>query len=73
VRDTNGDGAIDLCCNGMIGADACSSALTSCPGREIAPINPQPWSCALHPQIADGYSVGITFTAVAATIVGVGQ
>jgi hypothetical protein len=47
--------------------------LTACPGREIAPINPQPWSCALHPQIADGYSVGITFTAVAATIVGVGQ
>jgi hypothetical protein len=73
VRDTNGDGAIDLCCNGVIGADSCSSALTSCPGREIAPINPQPWSCALHPQVADGYSVGITFTAVAATIVGVGQ
>jgi hypothetical protein len=73
VRDTNGDGAIDLCCNGEIGNDSCSSALTSCPGREIGPINAQPWSCALHPQIADGYSVGITFTAVAATIVGVGQ
>ena len=73
VRDTNGDGAIDLCCNGMIGQDSCTGALTSCPGREITPINSQPWSCALHPQIADGYSVGITFTAVAATIVGVGQ
>ncbi|MEQ8275218.1 MAG: hypothetical protein RMA76_43475 [Deltaproteobacteria bacterium] len=72
VRDMNGDGAIDVCCDGADGADTCGGS--SCPGNAVAAVDPaKPASCALHPQVADGYSVGITFTAVAAKIVGVGQ
>lgn len=79
VIDTDGDGAIDLCCDGAPG-QSCStgSGATSCPGKievpSITPGVPQlRWKCALAPAIADGYSVGITFTAVRATIVGTGQ
>lgn len=73
VRDTDGDGSIDLCCDGA-GAAGCSLATSACPGAEVPPIDPsRPQTCALHPAIADGFSVAITFTAVAAQIVGVGQ
>lgn len=65
--DTNGDGAIDRCCDGAPGR--CSSA---CAGAIVPPIDDRPWSCALHPAMADGYSIAITFTAVGATSVGVG-
>jgi hypothetical protein len=72
VKDTNGDGAIDVCCDGMLGSSGCPA---TCSGDDlIGPVEPdKPWSCALRKEVADGYSVGITFTAVAATIVGVGQ
>lgn len=75
ARDTDGDGAIDVCCDGFGSVDTCSpNGANPCPGATVDPIDPsRPWSCALHPKIADGYSVGITFTAVAAKIVGVGQ
>ncbi|MFO0724591.1 MAG: hypothetical protein U1E65_12460 [Myxococcota bacterium] len=43
-------------------------------GQKVDPIDSsQPWTCALQAEIADGYSVGITFSGVAATVVGVGQ
>lgn len=44
-------------------------------GLVIAPIpsTAPGWMCTLNPAIADGYSVGIQFTGVAATVVGVGQ
>lgn len=72
VRDMNGDGAIDVCCDGYGQADTCGG--TSCPGPVVAAVDPnRPSSCSLHPNVADGYSIGITFTAVAAKIVGVGQ
>jgi len=75
ARDTDGDGAIDLCCDGDGSNDTCAGgAFGTCPGATVDPIDPaKPASCALHPKVADGYSVGITFTAVRAFIVGVGQ
>jgi hypothetical protein len=74
VRDTNGDGAIDLCCDGAGPGSACNANLSACPGQEVPPVNPdRPWTCALDPRIADGYSVAIAFTGVRATIVGIGQ
>jgi hypothetical protein len=43
-------------------------------GAVIQPVDPsQPWTCALQPEMADGYSVGITFAGVGARVVGVGQ
>ena len=35
-----------------------------------APLTGPAWMCALNPKMADGYSLGIDFTALAATIVG---
>jgi hypothetical protein len=76
IRDTNGDGKVDLCCDGG-GAGAgttCGPALNACPGSQIPAIDPMnPWTCGLHPRVADGFSVAIAFTAVRATIVGIGQ
>jgi hypothetical protein len=74
ILDTNGDGVTDLCCDGASG-DSCTPQLRSClPGSRIAELRAgKPGSCALHPRVADGYSVAITFTGVAATIVGVSQ
>jgi hypothetical protein len=81
VIDTDGNGAINLCCDGGglgTGLGGCGSGTTRCPNdnvvQSIQPGDPRyAWKCALAPDIADGYSVGITFTAVAAKIVGVGQ
>ncbi len=65
LLDTDGDGRIDRCCDGE--EDACGRCTWVVP-----PIDPaHPESCALHPKIADGYSVAFAFTAVRAEIVGV--
>ncbi len=73
AKDTDGDGSIDLCCDGHASL-RCNPASSGCPGDIIPPVDPmKPASCALHPKMADGYSIGITFTAVRASIVGVGQ
>jgi len=54
------NGRIERCINGN--------------GERIDPVNPAaPHTCALKPEMADGYSVGITFSGVASTVVGVGQ
>ena len=75
VLDTDGDGRIDLCCAGAgLGMAASNGHCAKQP--PVMPLDPAPdkrWTCALNPQIADGYSVGITFTAVQARIVGTGQ
>jgi len=43
-------------------------------GTRIEPQDPSnPTSCARNPELADGYSVGITFSGVRASVVGVGQ
>lgn len=74
ARDTNGDGTIDLCCEGVPGSDFCTNALSMCPGARINPTDPnRPHTCSLNPKVADGYSVALTFSAVAAKIVGIGQ
>lgn len=65
LLDTTGDGRIDRCCDGE--EDACGRCTWVVP-----PVDPtKPESCALQPQMADGYSVGLTFTAVPAQIVGI--
>jgi hypothetical protein len=50
------------------------SRCTFADGGVIPPVDAtQPWTCALQPEMADGYSVGITFAGVGARVVGVGQ
>jgi hypothetical protein len=74
VLDTDGDGRIDRCCDGNGLGGKCADSTGKCTKAEVpAIVANEPWTCALNPKIADGYSVAITFTAVAATIVGVGQ
>lgn len=74
VLDTDGDGRIDRCCDGN-GFGSCRDPSYECSRQPpvLAVESDRPWTCALNPKIADGYSVAITFTAVASTIVGVGQ
>jgi hypothetical protein len=74
VLDTDGDGRIDLCCesNGMMPA-AINNVCTKAAAPSIDPAPDKKWQCALNPDIQDGYSVAITFTAVQARIVGIGQ
>ena len=76
IIDTDGDSAVDICCNGnALGGDPCPNASNICPGGEVLPLSEgrPAWQCALNPEIADGYSVAFTFTAVKATILGIGQ
>jgi hypothetical protein len=73
VIDTDGDGRIDRCCDGN-GSGLCHSGAMCGSGDPIEPVRPDvPSSCALSTQMADGYSVAITFTAVGAKVVGFGQ
>ena len=67
VRDLDGDGEIDLCCDGAGVQDAC--VVDACTASAVPPVDPaRPWTCALRPEMADGFSIGLTFSAVAATI-----
>ena len=73
VKDTDGDSVVDICCNGNpLGGDSCPNIENICPGGEVLPLTEgrPAWQCALNPEIADGYSVAFTFTAVKARIVG---
>lgn len=73
LLDTDGDGLIDVCCDGFGAAEACGRG-AACAGATVAPLEPdKPWTCARRGSMADGYSVGMVFGAVRATIVGVGQ
>lgn len=66
------DGRVFKCCEGNGPSPA--SLGNSCLKREIPPTDPAaPWTCALNPKMRDGYSVGISFIAVRARIVGFGQ
>ncbi len=65
TTDTDGDGRIDRCCDGE--ADACGQCSHPIPALDAT----RPESCALDPRMADGYSIGLTFTAVQAQIVGI--
>lgn len=70
THDLDGDGRIDLCCDGVGDAIACNS--NGCTGSAVPPIDPvRPHTCALAPEMADGYSIAFEFTAVPATVVGI--
>ncbi len=59
--------------NGRI-AECFDGCPGGCEGTRVPGLpNSAAYTCALQPAMADGYSVGLTFNAVAATIVGVGQ
>ncbi|MBI2373241.1 MAG: hypothetical protein HYV07_04515 [Deltaproteobacteria bacterium] len=69
-----GSGRIEICYDGQSSCDPVPSPCASDEEMKVPPFEPaKPWTCALRPQMADGYSVGITFSAVKATVVGVGQ
>ncbi len=56
------------------GADGRIAECTDGDGSSVAPVDPaRPWTCALQPAMADGYSIALGFTAVPATILGVSQ
>lgn len=76
TQDTDGDGQIDRCCDGAGALPSCVAGRNAClnGGAAIPPSDSlRPWTCALDPRLGDGYSVGITFSAVRATIVGIGR
>ena len=75
IIDTDGDGSVDVCCDGDSAGGSACPINGRCPTEVVLPLAPgrPDWQCALNPRIADGYSVGFTFTAVAASIVGIGQ
>lgn len=78
VIDTDQDGRVDLCCagNGALSAVTTDPATskTICANKAIPPVDPaDPSTCTLNPAMVDGYSVAVTFTAVQASIVGVGE
>lgn len=68
VLDDSGDGLVDGCCDG--GA-RCPPRASQCEGRLIPATSALPSSCARDPRMADGYSIGFRFHAVAANIVGI--
>ena len=74
IIDTDGDSTVDLCCDGDPSITVCPSK-GPCTGATVLPLSEgrEPWECALNPRMADGYSVGFTFSAVKATILGIGQ
>ena len=45
----------------------------ACRTAEVTSVGTEPWGCAERPEMTDGYSVGIVFSAVGASIVGVGE
>jgi hypothetical protein len=67
VYDVDGDGLIDRCCDGPREPDgACR------PGEEVPAVwLEDPGSCALQPEMADGYSLTMAFGGVPAQLVGV--
>ncbi|NJK88989.1 MAG: hypothetical protein HC923_05995 [Myxococcales bacterium] len=67
VLDDDGNGVVDGCCDGLL---VCPLRSFECGGRSIPPITAVKSSCATDPRMADGYSVGIRFQAVAANIIG---
>ena len=75
VIDTDGNGEVDRCCDGNPSGISSCPVGNRCPTERIEPLTEgrPDWQCALNPRIADGYSVSFTFTAVKATIVGIGQ
>ncbi len=71
--DSTGDSFVDLCCDGQGQLDQ-SCEINSCPGFEVAGSSPQnPGSCATNDAIADGYSVGMRFSAVKAYLKGLSR
>ena len=55
-------------------AECFDGSFGSTTGARVPPLDPTAeHTCALQPQMGDGYSLGLTFSAVGATIVGVGQ
>lgn len=67
-RPRDGLEALEVGQNGRI--SRCEAA----DGAVIPAVDPaRPWTCALAPEVEDGYSVGLRFSAVAARVIGVGQ
>ena len=72
--DTDGDGTVDRCCDGRGRGTECNLTTLECGGSDVAAAIPDdPSSCALPPEIDDGYSVAIEFSAQEARIAGTGN
>lgn len=70
LLDVDGDGRVDRCCDGNGDAPACEAG--ACLGAEVSPVDANdPGSCVWGSDMADGFSVGLTFTAVSAVVLGV--
>lgn len=74
LLDTNGDRTIDLCCDGRGVGPICDRNTKDCGGRKVEPSDPSnPSSCAAPPQIDDGYSLALEFSALRAKIIAIGD
>ncbi len=67
VLDGDGDGKIDVCCDAVTDGRCSPTCANTAPAVDAA----DPGSCVRHAGMADGYSVGLEVTGVAATIVGI--
>lgn len=68
ILDDSGNGLIDACCDAM---PRCPPRGSLCGNLLVPPSTDVPSSCARDPRMADGFSVGFRFHAVAANIVGI--
>ena len=74
LYDIDGDSTIDRCCDGRGLGVQCDFASNNCRGTEVPPADQSnPASCAATPQIDDGYSLAIEFSAVRARVIGSGN
>lgn len=70
VLDRDGDQKIDECCDDIAPGDSCFDG--ACP-RTLPNTDPDdPSSCAVHPDLTDGYSVGLEVSGVVVDVVGLG-
>lgn len=69
VVDGDGDGKLDVCCDALPDGFCSPMCANQAPPLDAA----NPASCVGHEAIADGYSIGLEVTGVAATIVGVAE
>jgi hypothetical protein len=73
--DIDGDGGLDTLQRDVLGNGRIKTCHGGGPSEDLVPpMEPdKPWTCALQPAMADGFSLALEFSAVAATILGVAQ
>jgi hypothetical protein len=66
--DIDGDGDLDSLARDVLGNGRVSTCLHR--GSDVPPL--MPWTCALRPEMADGFSLAVEYEAIGAVVVGFG-